>query len=207
MEIVDQASLRQVEAVYPMDLDVDAACLLLMQTSGEDSAGRIAEISEICTTHGATFVYHVEDPHEGNMLIEVRRKVWPAFEHLGKAMLPEDVAVPRDRLPELLAGITDIAERNQVMLPTIGHAGDGNMHPLLVFDGQDAEEVARVKVAFGEIVALALSLDGTIAGEHGVGTLKKPFIELELDPIQLQVQRSMRTLLDPHGRLNPGKAI
>ncbi|MDG1089207.1 MAG: FAD-linked oxidase C-terminal domain-containing protein, partial [Acidimicrobiales bacterium] len=117
------------------------------------------------------------------------------------------VAVPRDRLPELLAGITDIAERNQVMLPTIGHAGDGNMHPLLVFDGQDAEEVARVKVAFGEIVALALSLDGTIAGEHGVGTLKKPFIELELDPIQLQVQRSMRTLLDPHGRLNPGKAI
>ena len=115
--------------------------------------------------------------------------------------------MPRDRLPELLAGITDIAERNQVLLPTIGHAGDGNMHPLLVFDGQDEEEVARVKIAFAEIVHLALSLGGTIAGEHGVGTLKKQFIEHELDPIQLKVQRSMRTLLDPEGRLNPGKAI
>jgi len=207
MEIVDRASLRQVEAVYPMDLDVDAACLLLMQTSGEDASTRIAEISDICTANGATFVYHVDDPHEGDMLIEVRRKVWPAFEALGKALLPEDVAVPRERLPELLAGITDIAERNQVMLPTIGHAGDGNMHPLLVFDGNDAEEVARVKTAFGEIIGLALSLDGTIAGEHGVGTLKKQFIEDELDPIQLRVQRSMRTLLDPAGRLNPGKAL
>lgn len=207
MEIVDRASLRQVEAVYPMDLDVDAACLLLMQTAGDDAADRIGEISNICTANGATFVYHVDDPHEGDMLIEVRRKVWPAFEALGKAMLPEDIAVPRDRLPQLLAGITQIAERNDVMLPTIGHAGDGNMHPLLVFDGNDAEEVARVKTAFAEIVHLALSLDGTIAGEHGVGTLKKPFIEDELDPIQLQVQRSIRSLLDPNGRFNPGKAL
>jgi len=207
MEIVDQASLRQVEAVYPMDLDVDAACLLLMQTAGDGSAERIAEIGEICRAHGASFVYHVSDPHEGDMLIEVRRKVWPAFEQLGKALLPEDVAVPRDRLPELLAGITEIGLRNQVQLPTIGHAGDGNMHPLLVFDGNDADEVARVKTAFAEIVALALSLGGTIAGEHGVGTLKKQFLEDELDPTQLKFQRSMRTLLDPHGRLNPGKAL
>jgi len=207
MEIVDRASLRQVEAVYPMDLDVDAACLLLMQTAGENSALRISEISDICTANGATFVYHVDDPHEGDMLIEVRRKVWPAFEHLGKALLPEDVAVPRDRLPELLAGITVIGERNRVALPTIGHAGDGNMHPLLVFDANDEDEVARVRVAFAEIVQLALALDGTIAGEHGVGTLKKQFIEDELDPVQLSVQRSMRTLFDPDGRLNPGKAI
>ena len=207
MEIVDRASLRQVEAVFPMDLDVDAACLLLMQTSGEASAERIAQISDICKQHGATFVYHVDDPHEGDMLIEVRRKVWPAFEQLGKALLPEDVAVPRDRLPELLAGITEIGERNQVMLPTIGHAGDGNMHPLLVFDANDEDETARVRTAFAEIVHLALALDGTIAGEHGVGTLKKQFIEDELDPMQLKWQRSMRTLLDPEGRLNPGKAL
>lgn len=207
MEIVDRASLRQVEAVYPMDLDVDAACLLLMQTAGDDAPARIEQISDICTANGATFVYHVNDPHEGDMLIEVRRKVWPAFEHLGKALLPEDVAVPRDRLPELLAGITEIGERNQVALPTIGHAGDGNMHPLLVFDATDEDEVARVQVAFSEIVHLALSLGGTIAGEHGVGTLKKQFIEFELDEVQLKVQRSMRTLLDPDGRLNPGKAI
>ena len=207
MEIIDRACLRQVDAVYNMDLDIDAACLLLMQTSGEDAAGRIAAISEICEANKATFVYHVADPHEGEMLLEVRRRVWPAFEHLGKALLPEDVAVPREQLPALLAGITEIAERHRVMLPTIGHAGDGNMHPLLVFDGNDADEVARVRAAFGEIIALALSLDGTIAGEHGVGTLKREFIEAELDPVQLRVQRAIRDLLDPDRRLNPGKAL
>lgn len=207
MEIVDRASLRQVEAVYPMDLDVDAACLLLMQAAGDASSSNIAAMADLCRANGATDVYHVDDPHEGDMLIEVRRKVWPAFEHLGKALLPEDVAVPRQRLPELLAGITDIAERNEVLLPTIGHAGDGNMHPLLVFDGTDAAEVERVRTAFGEIVHLALSLGGTIAGEHGVGTLKKQFIEDELDPLQLATQRQVRTLFDPHGRFNPGKAL
>ena len=159
MEIVDRASLRQVEAVYPMDLDVDAACLLLMQTSGARSAERIAEMSTICEQAGATFTYHVDDPHEGEMLIEVRRKVWPAFEHLGKALLPEDVAVPRQNLPALLAGVTEIGERHRVHLPVIGHAGDGNMHPLLVFDGNDPDETARAKAAFADIIALALSLD------------------------------------------------
>ena len=207
MEIVDRACLRQVEAVYPMDLDVDAACLLLMQTAGDQATERIEAISTICTDHGATFVYHVSDPHEGDMLIEVRRKVWPAFEHLGKALLPEDVAVPRTRLAELCAGITAIAERHEVMLPVIGHAGDGNMHPLLVFDGNDADEVARVKAAFADIVHLALSLGGTIAAEHGVGTLKRQFVEDELDPVQLKVQRSVREFFDPHGRFNPGKAL
>lgn len=207
MEIIDQASLRQVEAVYPMDLDVDAACLLLMQTAGEQAAERIREIAGICTENGATFVHHVDDPHEGDMLIEVRRKVWPAFEQLGKALLPEDVAVPRQMLPQLLAGITAIAEKHQVQLPTIGHAGDGNMHPLLVFDGNDPDETARARAAFEDIINLGLSLGGTIAGEHGVGTLKREFVQLELDPVQYAMQQSLRNLLDPNGRLNPGKAL
>ncbi len=207
MEIVDRASLRQVEAVFPMELDVDAACLLLMQTAGDEAAERIARIADICRDEGATFVYDVDDPDEGDMLIEVRRKVWPAFEHLGKALLPEDVAVPRQHLPALLAGITEIADRHRVVLPTIGHAGDGNMHPLLVFDGNDPDETARAKAAFDDIISLAISLDGTIAGEHGVGTLKRPFIDRELDPIQLATQRRVRAMFDPDGRLNPGKAL
>ena len=129
------------------------------------------------------------------------------FERLGKAMLPEDVAVPRERLPELLSGILAIGERHAVSLPTIGHAGDGNMHPLLVFDGNDAEEVARVRLAFGEIVRLALSLGGTLAGEHGVGTLKREFIAEEIEPVHLAVQRRFKHLLDPDNMLNPGKAL
>ena len=206
MEIVDQASLRQVDAVYNMDLDTDAACLLLIQTAGDRSAPDIEAIADICRQHGSETVYHVADPEEGDQFIEVRRRVWPAFEKLGKAMLPEDVAVGRQHLPELLAGIVAIGQRNRVDLPTIGHAGDGNMHPLLVFDGQDAAEVARARTAFAEIVALALRLGGTIAGEHGIGTLKRAYLADELDPVQLAVQQRVRQALDPEGLLNPGKA-
>ena len=207
MEIIDQVCLRRIDEAFHMELDTDAACLLLIQTEGEQSSERIAEIAGICEEHGATFVYHVDDPDEGAMLIEVRRKAWPAWEQVGKALLPEDVAVPRERLAELLAGITEIGTRHRMQLPTIGHAGDGNIHPLLVFDGNDPDETARAKAAFADIVALALDLGGTIAGEHGVGTLKRPFLEDELDPIQLAVQRRIRNALDPHGRLNPGKAL
>lgn len=207
MEIIDQPSLRQVEEVYHMDLDIDAAVLLLMQTEGDEAAETIATLAAICKANGATFVHYATDQVEADMLIEVRRRVWAAFETLGKAMLPEDVAVPRQRLPELMAGIVAIGERHNVSLPTIGHAGDGNMHPLLIFDGTDDAEVARVKDAFAEIMHLAVELEGTISAEHGVGTLKRRFLEDQLDPSQLRVQRAVRDLLDPTGRFNPGKAL
>ncbi len=207
MEIVDQASLQQVDAVYSMGLDTTAACLLLTQTVGDGATESIGAIAAICTGHGATEVYHVTDAAEGDMFIEVRRRVWSAFEQLGVAMLPEDVAVPRERLPELLEGIVEIGERNRIRLPTIGHAGDGNMHPLLVFDGADPMEVERARRAFADIVELALRLGGTIAAEHGVGTLKRPYLEQEIDPTHLAVQRRVKALFDPNSLLNPGKAI
>jgi glycolate oxidase len=207
MEIVDRASLTQVNDVYRMDLDTTAACLLLIQTAGDDAERSIADIAALCTAQQATEVYHVTDPAEGDLFIEVRRRVWPAFEKLGKAMLPEDVAVPRERLPELLAGIVEIGERHRIALPTIGHAGDGNMHPLLVFDGGDADEVARAEAAFNDIVELALGLGGTIAAEHGVGTLKRRFLARELDPVHHAWQHRVKDTFDPTGMLNPGKAI
>jgi glycolate oxidase len=207
MEIIDQASLRQVDTVFNMGLDTSAACLLLIQTAGDRAEAAIGEIAALCRAAGATEVYHVTDPAEGDMFIEVRRRVWPAFERLGKAMLPEDVAVPRERLPELLAGIIEIGERHRVALPTIGHAGDGNMHPLFVFDGNDADEVARMRLAFTDIIDLALRLGGTLAAEHGVGTLKRAFIAQEIDPVHLALQRRVKATLDPAGMLNPGKKL
>ncbi len=205
MEILDRASLQIVEQFYPMDLDTEAACLILMQSSPDDQP--IAELAAVCEEFGATFVYHASDPHEGEQLLEVRRRVWPAAEQLGKAMLPEDVAVTRDKLPELLAGIEEIAARHKLVMPVVGHAGDGNMHPMLIFDEHDADEVERIHQAFAEIVAVALSLGGTIAGEHGVGTLKRQFLEDEVDPVNLAVQRRVKATFDPDNRLNPGKKL
>ena len=205
MEIIDQAALRIVERFFPMDLNTDAACLLLMQSIPEDQP--ISDLADVCEEFGATFVYHAADPDEGEMLLEVRRRVWPAAEKLEKALLPEDVAVKRQFLPELLAGIGSIAEKYDVELPTIGHAGDGNMHPLLVFDENDPDEVRRVRAAFVEIVQLSLDLGGTIAGEHGVGVLKREFIEDEVEPTYLAWQRQIKVTFDPDNRLNPGKAL
>ncbi|MEZ5261659.1 MAG: FAD-linked oxidase C-terminal domain-containing protein [Acidimicrobiales bacterium] len=122
-----------------------------------------------------------------------------------------DVARGRRRAPPAPARAAGRHRRDRTpsprALPTIGHAGDGNMHPLLVFDGADAGEVARARAALAEIVGLALRLGGTIAAEHGVGTLKRPFLADELDPVQLAVQRRVRDALDPEGRFNPGKAL
>jgi glycolate oxidase len=207
MEVIDRASLRQVEQVYAMGLDVDAAVLLLLQTEGEGAGEAIADLGRICRDHGATDVHHTTDPAEGEMLVEARRRVWPAMERTGKHLLPEDVAVPRERLTELMAGVVAIGEEAGIEMPLIGHAGDGNLHPLLVFDRDDEDEIARAVTAFERIVDLSLELGGTIAAEHGIGTLKRRFVERELDETQLAVQRRVKALLDPDGRLNPGKAL
>ena len=207
MEIIDQACLAQVNAVYQMGLDAAAACLLVVQTEGDNSAASIEEIAAICGKHGASLVHLATDPVEGEMLIQARRRVWPAFETLGKHLLPEDVAVPRHRLAELLAGIEQIGIDHEVQLATIGHAGDGNLHPIFIMDPSDSAEVERAKEAFTAILDLSLELGGTIAAEHGIGTLKRAYIERELDPVQLSVQRRVKQLLDPDDRFNPGKAL
>ncbi len=205
MEIMDQAMLRIVEEHYPMDLDTDAACLILMQSSPDDQP--IGELADVCSEFGATFVYHAADANEGEMLLEVRRRAWPAAEKLGKSLLPEDIAVKREHLPELLAGINKIADDLDLFIPVLGHAGDGNMHPLLVFDEHDPDELSRVKEAFAQIVHLALDLGGTLAGEHGVGTLKREFLDDEVDPLHHEMMKKVKATFDPENRLNPGKAI
>ncbi len=205
MEIIDGPSLEVVERFFPMDLDTDAACLILMQSSVDDQP--ISELVEVCEEFRATSVFHTSDPTEGEMLLEVRRKIGSALEKLEKAWLPEDVAVKREHLPELLEGITKVAKKYDLFIPVFGHAGDGNLHPNLVFDDTDESEVERVREAFAEIVHLALDLGGTLAAEHGVGTLKRQFLEDEIDPVHLAWQRELKATFDPENRLNPGKAL
>jgi FAD/FMN-containing dehydrogenase len=130
----------------------------------------------------------------------------PAVENLG-AVLIEDVGVPLDRIGDLLGGIEAVAKAHSTTIATIGHAGDGNFHPLVVFDRSDPDSVARADRAFGEVMDLALRLGGTITGEHGVGTLKRPWLATQLGDDVLEVSRRIKAALDPLGILNPGKGI
>jgi glycolate oxidase len=146
------------------------------------------------------------DAAESSMLLEARRLAYPAMERLGRVMV-EDVAVPRSRLAAFLDGVERIAARTGLVIGVVGHAGDGNMHPTVVFERDDEQALARATTAFDEVMQLGLDLGGTITGEHGVGLLKRDWLEREVGPVSMAVQRGIKDLLDPRGLLNPGKVL
>ena len=204
LELMDRAAVDAVERVQPMGLDPDIGALLLAQS---DAGGdEVAQIATACEEAGATYVAATDDADEGEALMTARRIAIPCVERLGTVMI-EDVGVPVPRIPELLGAIAAIAERRATAIPVIGHAGDGNFHPLVTFDPADADAAARAEQAFDEVMDAALALGGTITGEHGVGTLKARHLAQQLGPDVLQISRSIKAALDPAGILNPGKWV
>jgi glycolate oxidase len=207
LELMDQASINAVEDYLSMGLDRTAGALLVAQSdAGTGAAAEIAAIAEACAGCGATEVFSTDDPAEGEAFTMARRAAFPAIERRGSLML-EDVGVPVPRLPELLAGIAEIALRNDIQIPTVAHAGDGNTHPLVVYDAADPASTERAATAFTEIMALALSLEGTITGEHGVGRLKKAQLPDQLGPEVMALTHRIKDALDPLGILNPGAVL
>jgi glycolate oxidase len=202
LELMDQAAVRAVEAVRPMGLDTSMGALLLGQSdAGDDTAARMAGHAEAA---GATYVAVTDDPDEGELLMAARRMAIPCVERLGSVLI-EDVGVPIPQIPALLAAVAAVADRHDTAIPVIGHAGDGNFHPLVTFDPNDPAAVERADVAFGAVMDAALDLGGTITGEHGVGSLKVAHLAVQLGPDVLGLSRRVKHALDPQGILNPGK--
>jgi glycolate oxidase len=151
-------------------------------------------------------VHSTDDPAEGDLLLAARRMALPALERLGSLLL-DDVAVPRSRVATFIDGCGTVAADAGLVVGVVGHAGDGNMHPTVVFDARDDDQRRRAFAASDAILGLALSLGGTIAGEHGVGTLKSDWLAREIGPVSLSVHRAVKDALDPAGLLNPGKVF
>jgi glycolate dehydrogenase FAD-linked subunit len=208
MELMDNASLNAVEDYRPMGLDRNAGAMLLAQSDapGDARALEISAMENACELAGAKEVFVTDDPDEGELFVAARRAAFPAVEALGTLLL-EDVGVPVPLLPELLAGIANIATTHDTQVPVVAHAGDGNTHPLVVYDPADEEARARAYLAFDEIMALAISLGGTITGEHGVGRAKKAALPDQLGPEVMALSRTIKNALDPHGILNPGAIL
>jgi glycolate oxidase len=147
------------------------------------------------------------DPTEADALFAARRLVYPALVRRGDDLLVEDVCLPRERLAEMIARIDAIAARHDVLIVTAAHAGDGNLHPVLVTPRGDDAVRRRAQTAFDEIVDAAIDLGGTVSGEHGVGLLKRAGLRRELDPGALALHRAVKQAFDPQGILNPGKKL
>ena len=208
MELMDNASLNAVEDYRPMGLDRNAGAMLLAQSDapGDARALEISAMEAACEIAGAKEVFVTDDPDEGELFVAARRAAFPAVEALGTLLL-EDVGVPVPLLPELLAGIAKIASTRDTEVPVVAHAGDGNTHPLVVYDPTDEEARVRAYQAFDDIMALAISLGGTITGEHGVGRAKKAALPDQLGPEVMALTRTIKKALDPQGILNPGAIL
>jgi glycolate oxidase len=207
MEIMDASSIKAAEAYLNTDLGAGSDCqaLLLCQSdAGGDAARReLAALEQICVDCGASMAYATDDLAEGKMLLQARRVVLTALERYG-VWLTDDVCVPRTRIAELIAGCQRISEEVGLRIAVVGHAGDGNMHPTIVYAPGSEEEFARARKAFDDILEVGLSLGGTVTGEHGVGKIKRDWLAREIGPVGMRVHRQIKAALDPENLFNPG---
>ena len=208
LELLDQHCLRAVDEWKNMGLSADAEVLLLGRSDlpGEAGEAEADALAECFDRGGALWSARSTDQHEADALFAARRLAYPALERLGP-LLTEDVCVPRALVPEMLQRIEAAAQRHEVRIANIAHAGDGNLHPLISTPPGDDAARLRAQRAFDEIIDGALDLGGTVTGEHGVGLLKRGGLESELSPAVLGMHRSIKNALDPAGIFNPGKVF
>ncbi|ATE53989.1 FAD-binding oxidoreductase [Actinosynnema pretiosum] len=208
LELVDRHCLRAVDEWKRTGVSADADAVLLARFDDPGGAAEAAaeRVLACFEAAGATWAARSTDEAESEALFSARRLAYPALERLGP-VLTEDVCVPKAEVARMLGRVERAAERHDVTIANIAHAGDGNLHPLLVTPPGDEAARARAQAAFDEIVAAALELGGTVTGEHGVGLLKRPGLAAELSPEVLAMHRAVKAALDPLGLLNPGKAF
>lgn len=207
MEIIDQACVVAVENYQPLGLPTDIEAIVLIELDGHPQAieEEIVKVKQICEEVGAREVKVANDEKEAEELWKARKLVSPAIVRVKPTKISEDATVPRSKIPDMFRRLKEIREKYQVDLVVFGHAGDGNLHPNIIADQRDEEEMKRVEMAVEEIFKAALELGGTLSGEHGIGTMKAPFMKLELGDVGLEMMKRIKESWDPKNILNPGK--
>lgn len=206
LEFVDNATINAIEDYRRMDLDRSSAALLLGQADGDAADKEVALMMDHCHRAGADFVVRSTTSDEAEMLLGARRLAGTAVMAAGPTVI-EDVAVPPGELAEMLETIERLSHESGIPVATTGHAGDGNLHPCLRLPSLAPDTIASALHLAEGICEKALSLDGTITGEHGVGVLKRAWLQQQLDPVALAVHRAVKTALDPANILNPGRCF
>lgn len=206
MELIGESAMAGIAA--HLQIEHPGGSQLIIQTDGPGAAHDAEAIFAIVTSLGGIGDVSL-DRVEGEKLFAIRRAAHPSMAALGTVLI-EDVCVPRSQMPAMFAAIGDIERKYGISIPTVAHAGDGNLHPNFVFDGEGpdgAEVPAVIWAAADELFQSALRLGGTLTGEHGIGLLKRRWLRDELGDDQLALQRQIKELFDPLGILNPGKVF
>ncbi|MEW6186100.1 MAG: FAD-linked oxidase C-terminal domain-containing protein [Thermodesulfobacteriota bacterium] len=207
LEFMDQPSIASVEDYLHLGLPGQAQALLLIEVDGDREAViRQGEtIAGLCRAMGATEVKTARTSQESDLLWKARRSISPALFRLRPNKINEDIVVPRDRIPAAITYFQEIGQRYNLLVVSFGHAGDGNIHVNVMYEGEKTGEKEKAEQAVTEIFKVVLELGGTLSGEHGVGLTKASFLPQELDPLSLQLMKKIKGLFDPNNILNPGK--
>jgi glycolate oxidase len=209
LEILDNMTIRTVEDFAHVGLPVEAEALLLIEVDGmaEEVVKReAAEVIRVVKENSGELRVAQSDA-ERDALWAARRAALPALASLNNTVVLEDATVPRSRITEMLLEVAEIGRKYKLTLGTFGHAGDGNLHPTILADKHNEEEMARVHLAVDEIFAAALKFGGTLSGEHGIGLAKMKYLGNEIGDAGLDLMRSLKKALDPTNMLNPGKLV
>ena len=210
LELMDETAIACIEEAMHLGLPLDVEAMLIVEADGSDEEAVVREIeavARICRENGVRQVSVARDEAERNALWKARRSVSPSLARKAPNKLGEDITVPRSAIPEAIRRIKAISARHGLPIVVFGHAGDGNLHPNVLFDKQDPAQWAKVEPMVEEIFGVALELGGTLSGEHGVGTLKQPYMEQALGPVSLEIQWRIKRALDPLNIMNPGKVL
>ncbi|SHI25869.1 glycolate oxidase [Desulfosporosinus lacus DSM 15449] len=207
LEIMDDLAINCVENHLHMGLPRDSEAVLLIELDGDKEVveKQAPIIAQICQDNGASEVRVAQNDAESEDLWKARRAVSAAIVQLNPTKVAEDATVPRTMIPEMIRRLKKIAAKYNLPMPIYGHAGDGNLHPNILTDRHNPEEMERVEKAVEEIFKTTVELGGTLSGEHGIGLMKAPFMKLQFTPEEIHYFREIKKVFDPQNILNPGK--
>lgn len=208
-ELMDKAVLDAITAYTGTELPRGSEALLLVEVDGDSDQVQadLRKVERICRSHKALEIRSTRDPLEAEQLWTLRRSVSPSLARLAKGKINEDVAVPRSKLPDLLKVAQNISARYKLNVPCFGHAGDGNIHLNVMYDPEDTLQKQRAHQAVEEVFREVVNLGGTISGEHGIGSVKRDYLHLQMSPDEIETMRLIKESFDPENIFNPGKII
>jgi D-lactate dehydrogenase len=209
LELLDAAAIGLVREQPGIHLPDEAEALLLIEVDGLENGmtDAVKQISAAEDNPSLLEINHSDSEEEARKLWATRKALSPVLREIAPNKLNEDVVVPVGNIPALLQGLQDLSERYGIPIVNFGHAGNGNIHVNLLYDTRNSEQAERARPCLSAVFDLVLGLDGTLSGEHGIGTEKMDYIDLEIDEITLSWMKKLKTLFDPNNILNPGKVF